>query len=263
MKVDDILNPVQANGSYAADFPLFGGHEHLEGGAADHRRAARRRPADGHRPTDAQLPALLAPQEPGDLPRRGAVVRAHGRGRRRVHQGQGAEDAAPDGAGSHRPHRLLSGERPRPAARHDRQPARLVHQPPAQLGRAAALLPAQGQRRTAPAHDADPRPGGRHRRSRRHRGLEPRHRRSRSSVPRTRRTTPRAATSSRSGSTPARPSGTCCAARMPTPAAAWATTTAAPRPTCTWKATTSTAAGSTARCCWPARSTAARRTAAC
>jgi isoleucyl-tRNA synthetase len=25
MKVDDILNPVQGNGSYAADFPLFGG----------------------------------------------------------------------------------------------------------------------------------------------------------------------------------------------------------------------------------------------
>ena len=47
------------------------------------------------------------------------------------------------------------------------------------------------------------------------------------------------------------------------PAAAWATTTAAPRPTCTSKATTSTAAGSTARCCWPARSTAARPTAAC
>ena len=25
MTVDDILNPVQGNGSYAADFPLFGG----------------------------------------------------------------------------------------------------------------------------------------------------------------------------------------------------------------------------------------------
>jgi isoleucyl-tRNA synthetase len=41
------------------------------------------------------------------------------------------------------------------------------------------------------------------------------------------------------------------------------TTTRAPRPTCTWKATTSTAAGSTARCCWPRPSSAARPTAAC
>ena len=54
---------------------------------------------------------------------------------------------------------LLPRERPRTAARHDRQPARLVHQPPAQLGRAAALLPAQGLGRAAPAHDGDPRPG--------------------------------------------------------------------------------------------------------
>jgi isoleucyl-tRNA synthetase len=40
-----------------------------------------------------------------------------------------------------------------------------VHQPPAQLGRAAALLPAQGHGRAAPAHDGDPGPGGRHRRA--------------------------------------------------------------------------------------------------
>jgi isoleucyl-tRNA synthetase len=35
------------------------------------------------------------------------------------------------------------------------------------------------------------------------------------------------------------------------------------RPTSTWRATTSTAAGSTARCCWAARSTATRPTAGC
>ena len=34
----------------------------------------------------AQLPALLAPQDAGDLPRRRAVVHPHGRRRRRVHQ---------------------------------------------------------------------------------------------------------------------------------------------------------------------------------
>jgi hypothetical protein len=53
------------------------------------------------------------------------------------------------------------------------------------------------------------------------------------------------------------PSGMCCAPSRGT------TTTRAPRPTCTWKATTSTAAGSTARCCWPRPSSAARPTAAC
>ena len=77
-------------------------------------------------------------------------------------------------------------------------------------------------------------------------------------APTTPRTTARAATSSRCGSTAAAPSGTCCAASTRA-----ATTRKAPRPTCTWKATTSTAAGSTAACCWPARCTAARPTAAC
>jgi isoleucyl-tRNA synthetase len=72
-----------------------------------------REPAACWPPTHrAQLPALLAPQDAGDLPRRGAVVHPHGRGRRRVHQGQGAQDAAPAGAGRHRPHRLLPRERP-------------------------------------------------------------------------------------------------------------------------------------------------------
>jgi hypothetical protein len=54
--------------------------------------------------------------------------------------------------------------------------------------------------------------------------------------------TTRSATPSTSGSTPAPPTGTCCAAR---------TTSATPparAPTCTWKAPTSTAAGSTRRC---------------
>jgi hypothetical protein len=196
-----------------AGLPAVRRPEHLEGRAGDHRRAARRRPAVRHRHHHPQLPALLAPQDAGDLPRRGAVVRAHGRRRRRVHEGQGAEDAAPDGAGGDRRDRLLPRERPRPAARHDRQPARLVHQPPAQLGRAAAVLPAQGQRRAAPAHDGDPGPGRRHRRARRRRGLEPRHGRGDPRRGRRRRTTPRAPTSSRCGSTPAPPSSTCCAAR--------------------------------------------------
>ena len=68
-------------------------------------------------------------------------------------------------------------------------------------------------RRAAPRHDGDPRPG---------RGIVEaggveawsRSRPRRSSAPTTPRTTRRATTSSRSGSTPARPSSTCCAARI-------------------------------------------------
>ena len=67
--------------------------EHLEGRAAGGRCLARCRPAVRHRQAHAQLPALLAPQDAGDLPRRRAVVRAHGRRRRRVHDAQGAQRA--------------------------------------------------------------------------------------------------------------------------------------------------------------------------
>ena len=70
-----------------------------------------------------------------------------------------------------RRHRVLSGERPRAPARHDRAPPRLVHQPPAQLGRAAAALPAQGHGRAASRHAGADRARGRHRRAGRRRGL--------------------------------------------------------------------------------------------
>jgi isoleucyl-tRNA synthetase len=40
MAYDDILNPVQGNGSYAPDFPLFGGLNIWKACAADHRGAA-------------------------------------------------------------------------------------------------------------------------------------------------------------------------------------------------------------------------------
>jgi hypothetical protein len=189
-----------------------------------------------------QLPALLAPQDAGDLPRRRAVVHPHGRRRRRVHQGQGAQDAAPAGAGRDRTDRLLPGERPRPAARHDRRPARLVHQPPAQLGRAAAVLPPPDSGELHPRtmeildQAADMVEAG---------GIEAWSKASPnpSSAPRTRATTPRATTSWRSGSTPAPRTPRCSRARTP-----GSGHDSGPRPTCTWKATTSTAAGSTPRC---------------
>ena len=136
---DDILNPVQGNGVYAPDFPLFGGQNIWKAVPRDHRRAARRRPPARHRDHHPQLPALLAPQDAGDLPRRGAVVHPHGREaracsprtrrRKTLRQMRARRDRADQ---------LLSRERQGAPARHDRQPARLVHQPPAQLGRAAA-----------------------------------------------------------------------------------------------------------------------------
>ncbi len=81
MKVDEILNPVGAHGYYAQDFPLFHGQNiwkavpHI----IDTLRDAGRLFATSA--DHAQLPALLAPQDAGDLPRRGAVVHPHGRGR--------------------------------------------------------------------------------------------------------------------------------------------------------------------------------------
>ena len=86
----------RATASTTPSLPLFGGLQHLEGDAADRRGAARRRPPARQRDAGAQLSALLAPQDAGDLPRRGAVVRAHGRARRRrrrVRHRHGAADA--------------------------------------------------------------------------------------------------------------------------------------------------------------------------
>jgi isoleucyl-tRNA synthetase len=93
----------------------------------------------------AQLHALLAPQDPAHLSRHRAVVRRHG------------QDA--EGGGSTLRERALPASRPPSStrlgpgapARDDRQPSRLVHLAPAQLGRADPLLPAQGDRRAAPA----------------------------------------------------------------------------------------------------------------
>ena len=146
LKYDDILNPVQGNGAYAPEFPLFGGLHIWKAVPVilDALKVAGRLMATvGIQP---QLPALLAPQDTGDLPHRGAMVHPHGRRPRRVHPRQSAQDPAPAGARCHRPDPVLPRERQDPSARHDRQPARLVHLAPAQLGCARAVLPAQGQR---------------------------------------------------------------------------------------------------------------------
>ena len=250
-RYDDILNPVQGNGVYDAD-------------AAAVRRpctSGRRMPRSSTRcatPAACSPPRRIAHSYPHCWRHKTPVIyRAAAqwfvrmderrracspRTRRRRRCARCALDAIDAD-------QLLSRERPGAPARHDRQPARLVHQPPAQLGRAAAVLPAQGlaascTRDTLELLDraADDR------RARRHRGLEPRSTAedvlgAASDAPRT---TPRATTSSTSGSTPARrffhvlrgshPGTTARRRRQ------------APRPTSTSKATTSTAAGSTRRC---------------
>ena len=256
MQVDDILNPVQGNGSYAADFALFGGQNIWKAVPLmiEALKDAGRLFATST--LSHSYPHCWRHKTP-------VIYRAAAQWFVRMDEGTGVftKDKAPRtlramALGGHRRHQLLSRERQGPSARHDRQPPRLVHQPPAQLGRAAAVLPAQGHGRTAPRHDGDPRPRRGHRRAGRRRSLEPRHgRRDPGRRGRTR-TTPRAATSSKSGSTRARPSSTCCAdrtrARRATSAATRKSTVAqalrAPRPTSTSKATTSTAAGSTRRC---------------
>jgi isoleucyl-tRNA synthetase len=256
--LDDILNPVQGNGSYAADFPLFGGLNIWKAGArSSSTRCATPAacwPPDHH----PQLPALLAPQDAGDLPRRGAVVRAHGRGRGRLHQGQGAArrcarlalDAIeqtgfyPENGKArlrdmiaNRPDWCISRQRswgvPLPFFLHkdtgELHPRTMeILDQAADIVEPAASRP--GAKLTAETSWA-PRRAALHQ-EQRHPGGVVRLRHHLHHVLRGR-----------------------------TPAAG--TTTAAPRPTCTWKATTSTAAGSTARCCWPAPCTAARPTAAC
>jgi isoleucyl-tRNA synthetase len=176
MTNDQILNPVQGDGVYAKGLPLFGGTEDLGREPQGHRRVARRRPACCTPHRRPQLHALLAPQDTADLPRRQPVVRAHGRrhardGWRDADRDRG-RDAAPERAARDRSHHVLPRMGQGAPARDDRQPARLVHLAPAQLGRAAAVLPAQERWSVASAHAGTARTGSAEGRTGRHRGLE-------------------------------------------------------------------------------------------
>ena len=185
--------------------------------------------------TSPQLPALLAPQDAGDLPRRRSGSCAW---TRRGLTATRRRRRCATGAGGDRGNRFF----PRtagPAARHDCRPADWCISRQRSLGRAAATVPAPSETgRPAPRAHGNPDAAwaiG----SGRHRGGSKATPRT-SSAPGTRRLAyPRAPTSWRCGSTRHH------FHHVPAAAIPGRRMTVALRPTCTWKATTSTAAGST------------------
>jgi isoleucyl-tRNA synthetase len=254
---DDILNPVQGNGRYVDELPMFGGLNIWKAAPLVIEKLREHGRLFATHDILHSYPHCWRHKTP--VIYRAAAqwfIRMDGEGRHpgRVRQRQGRQDPARAGSRRHRRNQLLPRKRQGAPARHDRRPARLVHQPPAQLGRAPALLHPHRHRRAAPAHHGNHGPGRAHGGSRRHRGVEQGQRPNPSWAPK-RPTTSRAPTSSTSGSTPAPRTTTCCATATPRNRPG--------RPTCTSKATTSTAAGSIRRCSPPARCTTMRPTRAC
>ena len=116
--------------------------------AAEPIYAALPRPAGmlvAKRQAGALLPAFLALQGAGDLPRHAAMV----------HRAWTAPtQIRAQGAGGHRRNALRARPGPQPHRQHGRRPAGLVHQPPARLGRADRRL----RRRSTPASRCATRP---------------------------------------------------------------------------------------------------------
>jgi hypothetical protein len=161
MKYTDILNPVQGNGAYAADFPLFGG-QHIW----------------------KAVPVILeALQNAGRLMATQTITHSYPhcwrhktpviyRAAAQWFIRMDAFDSTTEkttgkfitdkSSKSLRELALHARKRPRTFARHDCQPPRLVHLAPTQLGRARAVLLAQRQRRVAPTHHGHHGPSGGH-----------------------------------------------------------------------------------------------------
>jgi isoleucyl-tRNA synthetase len=173
---DDILNPVQGNGRYVDDLPLFGGLNIWKAAPLVIEKLREHGRLFATHDILHSYPHCWRHKTP-------VIYRAAAQwfirmdGETAGTQGVFASDKArqdPARAGSrrHRRNQLLPGKRQGAPARHDRRPARLVHQPPAQLGRAPALLHPHRHRRAAPAHHGNHGPGRAHGGSRRHRGVE-------------------------------------------------------------------------------------------
>ena len=173
MKDDEILTPVMGDGKFASSLPLFGGLSIWEANpkivktieekgallAVDWKHVHSYMHCWRHK-----TPVILRATTQWF-----AVDGQEGPDRRR--------SAARDGAARHRADAVLPGLGPGAPARHDRQPAGLDAVAPAPVGRADAVLPAQGDRRAASAHAGAARSRSRKRvETGRHRGLAEHHR---------------------------------------------------------------------------------------
>ena len=108
MKDDEILNPVGGDGRFAGSLPFFGGEKIWEANPQIVDKLRERRRAVLGREIHAQLHALLAAPDAGDLSRDDAVVRRHGR-RARLERQEAGADAARNGARRHRGDAVLPG----------------------------------------------------------------------------------------------------------------------------------------------------------
>ena len=116
----------------------MGGGRRVRGGRAHRRAPAHRGRAPRLRALRAQLPALLALQEPDRLPCHGAVVHRHG-----------APRPPPPRARRDRARALGPAVGPRTDHQHDRHAPGLVRVPPARLGRAGRRALLRAVRRAA------------------------------------------------------------------------------------------------------------------
>ncbi len=136
---------VGEDGRYVAAVPLFAGTHVFKAAAPVGAALEAAGGLIGARQAGALLPAFLAVQGAADLPRHAAMVHPHGRA---------GADPRPR-AGRHRGDAVRAAAGPQPHRLHGRRPPRLVHQPPARLGRADPGVRRPRHRRAAA------RPGGR------------------------------------------------------------------------------------------------------
>ncbi len=215
----EIYAPVGPGGHFLDTVELFGGQRVFDANP-NVEEALKERGRLWHRePFQHSVSALLALPQPGDLP--GDVAVVHRDGWHRSRALGGAPRAGRDAARRRRstPSTTQVHWMPdvgtRPHLQHDREPPRLVHLAPARLGRADPGGRLHEVRRSAADAGARRARGGglRHLRRRRlvraaDRGVHPR--RADLPVVRRHRRSSASATSSTSGSTPARATKRCC-----------------------------------------------------